>query len=769
MNSRVGQMSQFSRRGFVKSMIATAASVTPACGGLQAGALSSILPGPEGLESVALDNGSQQLVFSSPSTPFAFQSFLKISSEWKPSTLLGTPLVSGNSFSLLSTHVRQQRNAVIAEGNATGRGLDGKPLHYQWDAEIASLPFTEAPWFKIRLILHLQAPLRLQQGAKVEPQIVIWLDSLSTLMEGQSGSWRRVTLSQPTRNSLGAYGNDLPAVYLLDQTSGVESLMYFDMGEMGWMSLDNVPRFLVYRCSTCTEVARDGTQRLGVGLLADQATGDVLPAGEVCFQYYFLQRPLARLPTEQEAVGRWMTALLPLFEERLIWPPCATSWKEYAAGTVDDLQHKDATQVEVNGHTGLRAYVKDSSQIWKQPADNFELMTVADVLWPSLLYTRLHPSPNYAAKCGELLADLPGFYHSDTSSISNDYIRPANERADSWYPFENGLIKYPTIGILSGSKDITDKFLDAFQRAQKLARQCNYLFPIYYRVSNITGEGAGTNYAIGGLYAWAAILAHRVTGKEFYREEAQRAIRVLYTVPADRLFHEPQELAYGALAAAELGMQAEATYLLFEQLRMFYWCSDPSQKNHDVRGMAQAAASILYPAFKENVEAILPWTGVLKRGLVIEGLLRFMDQQRRSNFYFFEKCHAESAKTTMPFIPYENLGTLELGGQTGNVGKEIYGAGESLWMYLMFEALGHVDDRELMLVHLDLFDIPSAAEFPESRLQFVLYNPTAEERSATISIPVAQGKSVRLNAGGTPMDNKIRISAHGIVQLTAEY
>ena len=35
---------------------------------------------------------------------------------------------------------------------------------------------------------------------------------------------------------------------------------------------------------------------------------------------------------------------------------------------------------------------------------------------------------------------------------------------------------------------------------------------------------------------------------------------------------------------------------------------------------------------------------------------------------------------------------------TGNVGKEIYGAGESIWMYLMFEALGQVSDRELMLV-----------------------------------------------------------------------
>jgi hypothetical protein len=55
-----------------------------------------------------------------------------------------------------------------------------------------------------------------------------------------------------------------------------------------------------------------------------------------------------------------MHALLPLFEEKLIWPACANSWKEFATGTVEDLQDKSATQIEVNGYTGLRAYVKAS-------------------------------------------------------------------------------------------------------------------------------------------------------------------------------------------------------------------------------------------------------------------------------------------------------------------------------------------------------------------------------------------------------------------------
>ena len=691
----------------------------------------------------------------------------------KPATLAGVPLITGASFPLVASRVRQEGLRVQCEGNAEAEGLDGKPLKYAWNAEIESIALRDDhpdPWVRFRTTLHLPAPLRLKQGTSIEPQIITWLSSTSTLMEGQSGSWRRVLLEQPTRNSLGTYGNDLPAVYLLDQTVGVETLMYFDMSDMGWMSIENLPRFLVYRCSSLSHIERDGTQRLGVGLLAAQATGDILPQGDVSFTYWLLQRPMTRLLTVQESVSRWMQALLPLFEEKLTWPLCATSWKEFATGTVEDLQDKSAAQIETKGYTGLRAYVKATSQLWTDAPGNFELMAVADVLWPSLLYLQLHPSPGFEHECKDLLDDLPAFYHSDTHSISNDFARKPDERADSWYPFENSLIKYPAIGSLAGSKEIVDHFLDAFQTAQKFAHQYNYLFPIYYQVATLRAEGAGTNYAIGGLYAWGAILANRLTGENQYLEEARRAIHVLYTVPAERLFHEPQELAYGALAAAELGMTEEAKYLLYEQLRMFYWYSDPSQKTHDIRGMVQAAASILYPAFKENIEAILPWTGVMKRGIVFEGLLRFMDQQRRNNFYFFEDCSANRKRGLSAFIPFRKSGHAGTGGHlTGNVGKEIYGAGESIWMYLMFEALGKVSDRELMMVNLDLLDAARSREFPPEKLNFILYNPTATARSASLEIPPAKGRAVRWSVNGKASEAAITIPKQSFIRVMAEF
>jgi hypothetical protein len=186
--------------------------------------------------------------------------------------------------------------------------------------------------------------------------------------------------------------------------------------------------------------------------------------------------------------------------------------------------------------------------------------------------------------------------------------------------------------------------------------------------------------------------------------------------------------------------------------------------------MVQAAASILYPAFKENVEAILPWTGVMKRGIVFEGLLRFMDQQRRNNFYFFEDCSANRKRGSSAFIPFENLGTLELAGMTGNVGKEIYGAGESLWMYLMFEALGQVDDRELMLVNLDLLDAAHSEEFAAQQLNFILYNPTSSERSARISFAATQRAPVRVRVNGKAASgDSLRVPKQSYVRLAAEF
>src|SRR5690242_17236452 len=319
-------MSQFNRRGFMRTLLVTAVGAVPAQATIAHKTAWLCFDSDLSPSTSDLEHGQQQLRVSPTGSPFAFQNFLRINNEWKPATLPNNPFITGDSFPLVASQVKREGSGVRCAGEGKAEGLDGKAVSYTWDSEISALnPAPDLPWFRFRTTLHLPAPVRLRQNAHFEPQIITWLSSSSTLMEGQSGSWRRVLLEQPTRNSLGTYGNDLPALYLLDQTVGVETMMFFDFSDMNWMSIENIPRFLAYRCSSVSHIERDGTQRLGVGLLAQQATGDVLPAGDINFTYWLLQRPMARLLTAQECVARWMRALLPLFEEKLAWPVCATS------------------------------------------------------------------------------------------------------------------------------------------------------------------------------------------------------------------------------------------------------------------------------------------------------------------------------------------------------------------------------------------------------------------------------------------------------------
>jgi hypothetical protein len=89
-------------------------------------------------------------------------------------------------------------------------------------------------------------------------------------------------------------------------------------------------------------------------------------------------------------------------------------------------------------------------------------------------------------------------------------------------------------------------------------------------------------------------------------------------------------------------------------------------------------------------------------------------------------------------------------------------------MYLMFEALGRVSDRELMMVNLDLLDTYDAKLFPPRQLNFVLYNPTAEARSATISLPAAQGANVRWSKDGKPVEETLSLPSRAILRLVAD-
>jgi len=71
-----------------------------------------------------------------------------------------------------------------------------------------------------------------------------------------------------------------------------------------------------------------------------------------------------------------------------------------------------------------------------------------------------------------------------------------------------------------------------------------------------------------------------------------------------------------------------------------------------------------------------------------------------------------------------------------------------------------------MLVNLDLLDTFEANSFPAHRLNFILYNPTADVRSATIAIPPAEGRKVRI---GKIVGQSLQVPARAIAQIVSEF
>lgn len=192
------------RRYFVKSMLATAAGA-PAYAALS----HAIIP-EESVHSVSLENGEQQLRLSSVGSPLTFQNFLRAGTEWKPSTLPGTPLITGPSLRLTASSIRNEGKVIFCEGQATAEAVEGKSLPYRWKAEISGLLDTNVePWFRFRLTLNLpcgNAPQTGRQGRTADHSVV------KLCFHPDGGSVRKLAArhTQPTHEKFARYKRQFP-------------------------------------------------------------------------------------------------------------------------------------------------------------------------------------------------------------------------------------------------------------------------------------------------------------------------------------------------------------------------------------------------------------------------------------------------------------------------------------------------------------------------------------------------------------------------------
>src|SRR5713226_7440676 len=101
-------MTLLNRRSFVKPILATAASGSPACAGFYGGVSFPTSADANSSSFTILESGAQQLRLSPLGTPLTFQNFLFVEGQWKPATLPDVQLVTGASFPLVTSHVGRE-------------------------------------------------------------------------------------------------------------------------------------------------------------------------------------------------------------------------------------------------------------------------------------------------------------------------------------------------------------------------------------------------------------------------------------------------------------------------------------------------------------------------------------------------------------------------------------------------------------------------------------------------------------------------------------
>jgi hypothetical protein len=314
-----------------------------------------------------------------------------------------------------------------------------------------------------------------------------------------------------------------------------------------------------------------------------------------------------------------------------------------------------------------------------------------------------------------------------------------------------------------------------------MAHNFDYLFPQFVNLQKQKADGYNThNYSTAGLLAYSLIHAYQLTSDTQYLQEAERALVSMYAkvAPLDVLY-EPQELAAAAAAAAHMTRYATeidsatdfaslAQHYFYAQAWMIYYDggetdlpgferqpSDWLPKTwrdglHSPYYNPVESGGINAPAFKENLEAVLFWVDYIRHLYGTPGFdpaepLKVLNLNRIKNFYFFspnipDEWERDFGPTSLQYIPYEDIDYYavrqyeddSVREKAGYNGKQIYGAGETLWAYLAFEALGEAVDRNALILSLNLFD----REYPSATQDraYVVFNPYPEGKTLAFTL-----------------------------------
>jgi hypothetical protein len=494
--------------------------------------------------------------------------------------------------------------------------------------------------------------------------------------------------------------------------------------------------------------------------------------------------------TWQNMINNRKTAisLLPAFAE---YPENATSWTDYAEKCFENLLIEDECWIsEATVDKGFRPYVKGADG-WAPGSwtrQTTELMAGMDVLWPMYRYLQLHPNNTRETMVDDFIKELPNYYAPTLKqTLNNPFTGHTKYKHDSWYYMENSVLKFGHLYIISNISSLEIPYRNSLESGLEMTNNFNYLFPQFVEAAtrNKWLEGYNTvNYCTAGLLAYSLINAYELTQNTTYLTEAEKALIALRGVePPYDTAYEPQELAAGVAAASKMIQYANliGSSTNFAQLAIDLFYAEEQTLYYDGGsidwtfehnpgpslwlpaswrdGMHSpysnprelGSGGINAPAYKENIEAIMFWVDYLKNIYFQDGFkaiepLKILNLNRIKNFYFFspnipDQYERFYGPITLQYIPYEDIDYHDVRWdkedesqrfKAGYNGKEIYGAGETLWSYLMFEALGEAADNKSLIVNLNIFD----KNFPAARNDrvYIVFNPYNEQKTLTFTL-----------------------------------
>ncbi|HUT45138.1 MAG TPA: hypothetical protein VMX36_02590 [Sedimentisphaerales bacterium] len=513
------------------------------------------------------------------------------------------------------------------------------------------------------------------EGRKCE---VVDLGRMSPLHFVQYQQWHDVLIAGPTRNVVGTQGNDFPGLYYYDPNTRKEHVIMVD-GQVDWSCSILSRRLLKYG---------EHEWRLVLGLFSDKNLGK-----NVELKHWAQIRPLPprtkpdtrdAMPDQWEALTTLISKsfdLLPLPE-----PGKAYDWvrtAEWCLETLNKIKVKQKRQGK-NMYTFFRTFRSSSSTYgrvcereWTSEfKGTAELICQAGLSSSILAYCS--KKPKYASefqKLGmELTSILEHFYDPETGFFQNTFPPRGDEWerrvVDTWYAFHN-LYHVMRVASLASIRSLSEMSIKAVDRAIRFVRACNYHIPLFAKMdldepapAKEDGKviGFAMNPSVLGMYARCLVLAStlRPSSKVEYYAEAELALEYLRRYPLNQLHHQTVQLAWAASAAHSLDKKTWRDDFTRCLLLNCY-------RTPEHAGLFQGCAGLMYPSFKETVEAVELWSEWLEESpeelhmaqilrLVLEKSLRFM-----------------VSKTDLRGLPQEGLATLEQP-KASKIGIAIYAA-----------------------------------------------------------------------------------------------